>query len=284
MPASSVDGDLNMANNQCPDCARQLPKGHTRCLYCDDLKYKAELELENESNDPVGNDGTSRRFSEIAENKRNRKAASKQARLDAAFAWGSSIGSNEIQQETSQVFVGDSYCSGCGVKFAKMSNFCPGCGKKRNGLAQEESFDNRLKPSKRKKTMSSILAMAFLLLAVAGIGYGIFINFAKTNSSSDVPQDYETSSDSNYDGMTQACDHLRIAISHHDPRYLASRDSQSDIDIYKNEMQLAADILREESNYNPNAYELTKIAQQMHDGYRGRDEYGHFPLMEYCGA
>ena len=38
------------------------------------------------------------------------------------------------------------------------------------------------------------------------------------------------------------------------------------------------------TDINPIAFELTKIAQQMHDGFRGIDENGNFPLLEYCGA
>ena len=279
---SGLGGGLIMATNQCPECERQLPKGHTRCLYCDDLKYKAELEeIPTESPE---SDGFSQRLSEIAENTKKRKAELRQARLDAALAWGSAIGAKEVQEDLSSVFTPDSFCSACGFKLASASNFCPGCGKKKNGIVSSNSIESTKLSRREKKPISAIWTFAFLLLALTGIGYGIFVNVSSNNSSSDVPQDYETNSDSSYDGMADACDHVRIAISHHDPRYLGSRDSQTDIEIYKSEMQLAADIFRDESNYNPTAYELTRIAQQMHDGYRGIDEYGHFPLMEYCGV
>jgi predicted RNA-binding Zn-ribbon protein involved in translation (DUF1610 family) len=271
-----------MANNQCPECGRELPKRHTRCLFCDELKYKTELE--NPPIEPVTDAGFSNRLSELAENTKNQKEAEKQAKLDAALAWGTAIGETEMQETTSRQSNSDSYCSSCGYKFATTSNFCPGCGKKRNGLTSANSIGFTNISHKNKKSKSSVWAIIFLLLAVSGIGYGLYVNFSNKISSSEIPQDYETSSDSNYDGMAEACDHVSIAISHHDPRYLTSRDSQSDIEIYKSEMQLAADIFRDESNYNPNAFELTRIAQQMHDGYRGIDEYGRFPLMEFCGV
>lgn len=271
-----------MSGNQCPDCGRQLPKNHNRCLYCDDLKYKSELE--STTSGDTTPEVLSNRLTDLAEFAKNQKEARKQAKLDEALAWGKAIGEKELNIDSAHESRPDSYCSACGFKFAASGSFCPGCGVMRNGITPSSSALRSSVAKRRKKSGSSVWAILFMLLAVLGIGYGIFVNFSNKIFSDNVPQDFETSSESNYDGMAEACDHVRIAISHHDPRYLSSRDSQSDIDIYKSEMQLAANIFRDESNYNPNAYELTRIAQQMHDGYRGIDEYGRFPLMEFCGV
>ena len=189
-----------------------------------------------------------------------------------------------MSESDSTLPIAGSYCSSCGFKFVIAGNFCPGCGGRRNENISGQSNGNSRVNQRQRKLFSSTWTLIPLLIIATGIGYAVFTGVTNNDSSNGLPQDYETNSDVSYDGMAEACDHVSIAISHHDPRYLTSRDSQSDIEIYKSEMQLAADILREESNYNPIAYELTKIAQQMHDGYRGIDEYGHFPLMEYCGV
>ena len=82
-----------MADKKCPDCGRQFPKNHTRCLPCDDLKYQAELE--NPPVLPRNNIGFSQNLAEIAKNRKDRKAEVKDAQLDAAFAWGTAIGHGE---------------------------------------------------------------------------------------------------------------------------------------------------------------------------------------------
>ncbi len=187
-------------------------------------------------------------------------------------------------ESDSKVLIAGSYCSSCGFKFVTDGNFCPGCGGERSGAISRHTKSNLRINRRQRAPISRIWVVIFSLILVSGAGYAVFTTVIDNDSSNSLPQDYETSSEVSYDGMAEACDHVRIAISHHDPRYLRSGAIQSDIEIYKSEMQLAADILREESNYNPIAYELTKIAQQMHDGYRGIDEYGDFPLMEYCGV
>jgi hypothetical protein len=136
---------------------------------------------------------------------------------------------------------------------------------------------------KKQKSISPVLIVSLLILMVAGIGFGVYGNVSNSSSSSDFPQDFEITAENNDNGMFEACEHVIIAISHHDPRTY-NRDSQEDLDIYISEMQIAADIFRGETDTNPVAYELTKIAQQMHDGFRGIDDYGNFPLLEYCGA
>jgi hypothetical protein len=82
-----------MAHKECPECGRQLPKNHTRCLSCDDLKYQAELENPHvTSTEKVG---FSQSLAEIAKNRKARKAEAKEAQLDSAFAWGTAIADGE---------------------------------------------------------------------------------------------------------------------------------------------------------------------------------------------
>ena len=270
-----------MAGSECSVCGEYIREGRSRCVPCEDKKYKAELEQSSTS--PDAGDGIRQRLSEIADDRKNRKAQEQQARLDAALAWGNAIGEQEAPMNFSDKSTPGSYCSACGFKLATTSNFCSRCGNKKNGsdlgfTSQSEKFS-----SKKKKSISSVWIISLLLLTVAGIGFGVYGNTSNSNSASDVPQDYESSAENNDNGMAEACDHVRIAIDHHDPRTY-KRDSQEDLDIYISEMQIAADIFRGETEINPIAYELTRIAQQMHDGFRGIDDYGNFPLMEYCGV
>jgi len=270
-----------MAGSECSVCGGYIRQGRSRCVPCEEKKYKEELE--QSSSLPQEGDGFRQRLSEIAEDRKNRKAEEQQARLDAALAWGNAIGEQEAPVNFSDKSVPGSYCSACGFKLATTSNFCSRCGNKKNGsdlgyLTQSEKFS-----SKKKKSFSPVLVISLLILMVAGIGFGVYGNVSNSSSSSDFPQDFEITSENNDNGMFEACEHVIIAISHHDPRTY-NRDSQEDLDVYISEMQIAADIFRGETDTNPVAYELTKIAQQMHDGFRGIDDYGNFPLLEYCGA
>ena len=86
-----------MVNNQCTECGRKLPKKHTRCTFCDDLKYQTEIE-----NGPIAKiekDGITQRLKEIRDNSKNRKIALQQERLDAALAWGTAVSSLESDKE-----------------------------------------------------------------------------------------------------------------------------------------------------------------------------------------
>jgi uncharacterized OB-fold protein len=270
-----------MAGSECSVCGDYIRPGRSRCVPCEDKKYKAELEQDLDSQQEV--DGFKERFSEIAENRKNRKAQEQQARLDAALAWGNAIGEQEAPVDFSDKSVPGSYCSGCGFKLATNSNFCSRCGNKKSGFNLGSSTQSETFSSTKKKSISLVWVISLLLLTVGAVGYGVYGKASNSNSASDTPQDYESNAENNDNGMFEACDHVITAISHHDPRTYI-RDSQEDLDIYISEMQIAADIFRRETDINPIAFELTKIAQQMHDGFRGIDEDGSFPLLEYCGA
>jgi hypothetical protein len=270
-----------MAGSECSVCGGYIRQGRSRCVPCEEKKYKEELE--QTSFLPQDGDGFKQRLSEIAENRKNRKAEEQQARLDAALAWGNAIGEQQIPEEFTDKSTPGSFCSACGFKLATTSNFCSRCGNKKYGSDTEFSNQSQKHSTKNKRSFSPVLVISLLILMVAGIGFGVYGNVSNSSSSSDFPQDFEITSENNDNGMFEACEHVIIAISHHDPRTY-NRDSQEDLDIYISEMQIAADIFRGETDTNPVAYELTKIAQQMHDGFRGIDDYGNFPLLEYCGA
>ena len=270
-----------MAGSECSVCGGYIRQGRSRCVPCEDKKYKEELE--QSSYLPQEADGFRQRLSEIAEDRKNRKAEEQQARLDAALAWGNAIGEQELPEDFSDKSAPGSFCSACGFKLATTNNFCSRCGNKKYGSDTGFSIQNQKHTSKNKRSLSSVLVISLLILMVVGIGFGVFGQGSNGSSSSSAPQDFEITAENNDNGMIEACDHVITAISHHDPRTF-NRDSQEDLDIYISEMQIAADIFRGETEINPVAYELTKIAQQMHDGFRGIDEYGNFPLLEYCGV
>ena len=270
-----------MAGSECSVCGGYIRQGRSRCVPCEEKKYKEELE--QSSFLPQDGDGFKQRLSELAENSKNRKAAEKQARLDAALAWGNAIGEQELPEEFTDKSTPGSFCSACGFKLATTSNFCSRCGNKKYGSDTEFSIQSQKHSSKNKRSISPVLVISLLILMVAGIGFGVYGNVSNSSSSNNIPQDFEITAENNDNGMFEACDHVITAISHHDPRTY-NRDSQEDLDIYISEMQIAADIFRRETDINPVAFELTRIAQQMHDGFRGIDENGNFPLLEYCGV
>ena len=109
-----------MPEIRCLECGRQLPKRHTRCLPCDDLRYQAELE--SPAVVPPSNVGFTQNLAEISGNRKAQKADLKKAQLDSAYAWGTAIG--EQEEDYSNQFLPDSFCSGCGVKLSLSSNFC----------------------------------------------------------------------------------------------------------------------------------------------------------------
>jgi len=179
-------------DNKCLECDRQLPKGHTRCLPCDDLRYQAELE--NPTVSPPNNIAFSKSLAEIVENRKARKAEVKRAQLDSAFAWGSAIGEQEAEEDYSYQSLPDSFCSGCGIKLTSESNFCSACGKKRNGTELSGSITNQSLYPNRKKSKSSVWVVLLILLVLAGVGYGVYGKILSNGSSDNNPQDYDVNS------------------------------------------------------------------------------------------
>jgi hypothetical protein len=179
-------------DNKCPECGRQLPKGHSRCLPCDDLRY--QVELENPTVSPPNNIAFTEGLAEIAENRKARKAEAKKAQLDSAFAWGSAIGAQEVSEDYSYKSLPDSFCSECGVKLPSESNFCASCGKKRNGTDLSSSITNQSLYPNRKKSKSSVWVVLLILLVLAGVGYGVYGNILSNGSSNNNPQDYDVNS------------------------------------------------------------------------------------------
>lgn len=181
-----------MVSGRCSDCERLVRHGSTRCLPCENSRFKEKPEFSPGS--PLEDDGIRQRFSEIAENRKFRKAEENQARLDAALAWGTAIGGPEEAEVNSSKSSPDSFCSGCGVKLAAASNFCASCGKKRNGTDLSVSTTNQGLYPNRKKSKSSAWVVLLILLVLGGVGYGVYGNISSDGSSENSPQDYDFSS------------------------------------------------------------------------------------------
>ena len=181
-----------MPDNKCLECDRQLPKGHTRCLPCDDLRYQAELE--NPTVSPPNNIAFSKSLAEIVENRKARKAEVKRAQLDSAFAWGSAIGEQEAEEDYSYQSLPDSFCSGCGIKLTSESNFCSACGKKRNEFEFDNSISHQRLYAKNKKSKPSVWVVLLFLLALTGAGYGVYENIFSNGSPSSNSEDYGVNS------------------------------------------------------------------------------------------
>jgi len=181
-----------MVSGQCSDCERLVRIGSTRCLPCENLRFKEKPEFSPIS--PMEGDGIKERLSEIAENRRFRKAEVKQARLDSAFAWGSAIGAQEVEEEYSYHSLPDSFCSGCGVKLTSESNFCSACGKKRNEFEFDNSISHQRLYAKNKKSKPSVWVVLLFLLALTGAGYGVYENIFSNGSPSSNSEDYGVNS------------------------------------------------------------------------------------------
>ena len=131
-------------------------------------------------------------MAEISGNRKAQKADLKKAQLDSAYAWGTAIG--EQEEDYSNQFLPDSFCSGCGVKLSLSSNFCSGCGKKTNEIEFNSSIPNQRLYSKNKKSKSSVWIVLLLLLALTGVGYGVYENILPNGSPGSNPEDYGVNS------------------------------------------------------------------------------------------
>ena len=165
-------------NSQCSECGRQLPKKHTRCLFCDDLKYQTEL-----ANGPIAKlekDGITQRLKEVRDNSRNKKIALEQARLDSALAWGTAIssietGKEEVTIETSRKSI--NYCSNCGQKLNSNDVYCSKCGNSLGGVSLNSQVRSPIKHrQKNSKLVLSITVIFFLLATLMIIGSQNLIN------------------------------------------------------------------------------------------------------------
>jgi DNA-directed RNA polymerase subunit M/transcription elongation factor TFIIS len=154
-------------NSQCSECGRQLPKKHTRCLFCDDLKYQTEL-----ANGPIAKlekDGITQRLKEVRDNSRNKKIALEQARLDSALAWGTAIssietGKEEVTIETSRKSI--NYCSNCGQKLNSNDVYCSKCGNSLEGVSLNSQARSPIKHKKKSRKLVLAITVTFFLLAI----------------------------------------------------------------------------------------------------------------------
>ena len=156
-----------MVNNQCTECGRKLPKKHTRCTFCDDLKYQTETE-----NGPIAKiekDGITQRLKEIRDNSRNRKTALEQARLDSALAWGTAVSSIEndkedIPSETSRKSI--NYCSNCGQKLNSNDVYCSKCGNSLEVVSLNSQARSPIKHNQKNRKLVLTLTAIFFVLGI----------------------------------------------------------------------------------------------------------------------
>jgi hypothetical protein len=181
-----------MASGQCSDCEGLVRFGSTRCLPCENLRFKEKPEFSPISS--VELDRIKESVFEIAENGKALEAESKKAQLDSAFASGGAIGEQEASEDYHYKSLPDSYCSECGAKLSSGSNFCAICGKKRNATHLSDSISHQSLYTKRKKSKSSVWLGLLILLVLVGVGYGVYGNVLPNDSSNNNPQDYDVTS------------------------------------------------------------------------------------------
>jgi len=162
------------------------------------------------------------------------------------------------------------FCPKCGVQVLNRSAYCHACGNKIPQTNQTfEASPSPVRKSSRKA--SPIPALIFLLLLIAG---GIYLanggHFA-IGSSSFL---YGTDDDG---GSSGSCDLVSQALEFHDPRAFRMATSE-EATQYKSLMAQAATEFRNEGE----SY-YAEVASRMSRGQRGIDEYGNFPVLDYCG-
>ena len=156
-----------MVNNQCTECGRKLPKKHTRCTFCDDLKYQTEIE-----NGPIAKiekDGITQRLKEIRDNSKNRKIALQQERLDAALAWGTAVSSLESDKEEPlfEVSINNlNYCSSCGQKLNQSDAYCSKCGNILGRVSPNSQVRSPIKHNQNNRKLVLTLTAIFFVLGV----------------------------------------------------------------------------------------------------------------------
>ena len=156
-----------MADNLCTECGRQLPKRHTRCRFCDDLRYQTELA--NWPNDRKDKEGITQRLKEIRDNSKNRKIALQQERLDAAFAWGTAVSSIEndkedLPSETSRKSI--NYCSNCGQKLNSNDVYCSKCGNSLEVVSLNSQARSPIKHNQKNRKLVLTLTAIFFVLGI----------------------------------------------------------------------------------------------------------------------
>jgi hypothetical protein len=186
-----------MTASQCAQCGRQLGKNYTRCGYCEDLKYQAELvNLEPKnikkkvSRNNLGD--LQQSISEMKHNKKLKKITLKQSELDAALSWGNAIAeinandkgeiSNNLPKQKTK------FCSSCGQKLNYEDIYCSKCG---NNL-QENIFHsetrNNIKPKRsRRRLLLPMIAIFVILILFKFISSQDLNNPNPSGSSNNTP-------------------------------------------------------------------------------------------------
>jgi hypothetical protein len=165
-----------MANKQCAQCGRELRKNLTRCRYCEDLKYQAEIaspEPKKNKKEAVKShlEDFKQRISEAKQNKKVKKIDSKQAQLDSAFAWGNAISSlktnsEEVVNKNSKQNI--NYCGYCGQKLNSVDSYCSKCGHNLLGDTPHSEIRNDISPNQSKRKLFLPMVVIFIVLLLFG--------------------------------------------------------------------------------------------------------------------
>ena len=165
-----------MVNNQCAQCGSELHKNFTRCRYCEDLKYQAEIaspESEKNKKEAVKShlEDFKQRISEMKQNKKVKKIDSKQAQLDSAFAWGNAISSlktnsEEVVNKNSKQNI--NYCSYCGQKLNSIDSYCSKCGHNLLGDMPHSEIRNEINSNRSKRKLFLPMVVIFIVLLLFG--------------------------------------------------------------------------------------------------------------------
>jgi hypothetical protein len=165
-----------MVNNQCAQCGRELRKNLTRCRYCEDLKYQAEItspEPKKNKKEAVKShlEDFKQRISEMKQNKKVKKIDSKQSQLDSAFAWGNAISSlktnsEEVVNKNSKQNI--NYCGYCGQKLNSIDSYCSKCGHNLLGDMSHSEIRNNVYPNWSKRKLFLPMVVIFIVLLLFG--------------------------------------------------------------------------------------------------------------------
>lgn len=166
----------------------------------------------------------------------------------------------------------EKFCTECGTKNPRQAKFCNSCGEEFSSTIKQDnapaisSEGTQTKSNKRKKILI-ITALLLLALTIHRIGLP---NFGSNSSASSNGAPME-------DTSSTACDFVTQALSYHDPRNIRKMATAEESEMYKQLMSEAANAFRDQGE----SY-LAQVAGKMVVGFKGIDEYGDYPVLNYC--
>ncbi len=288
----------------CAACGRVLRKGADRCIFCEEKKYLEEVRVSRDEKIRAESQVELNYFksrSEKADVLRATEESAEAARIKG-FPLPDLKNPSDTQSSTFK------FCHLCGEKLLNNGKFCSSCG----AQIQDEivtqvpmSADNQSVPYWSPPTptakdyfraFSRFMVKVMLLLLLVILGFTIFQYFGGSSGGNSSSGGGNSSSSSGDWGsgttddpqiiVTKACEFVRNAMRHHDPRDQFTRPTATDVTAYRTELKKAAKEFRKLDMLFPGgdfAYIVTVIGQIIL-GFRGLDEAtGTFPVMDYCG-